>query len=130
MVTEIPPEALLPGDILLLAQGDAVPADCRLITSFSLRINSATITGESLPHACDTAPSTEDAMLHSRNVVLAGTSVVSGEGAAVVFAAGMRTEFGTIAHLSQTETDIPSPPLREIARKLRKWLWRRFGPKG
>ncbi len=118
-LTEVLAEELVPGDILLLAQGDAVPADCRLITSFSLRINSATITGESLPHACQTAPSMEESVLRSRNVVLAGTSVVSGEGEAVVFATGMHTEFGTIAHLSQTESDVPSPLLREIARMSR-----------
>jgi calcium-translocating P-type ATPase len=118
-LSEVLAEELVPGDILLLAQGDAVPADCRLIASFSLRINSATITGESLPHICHTAPSSEEALLHSRNVVLAGTSVVSGEGEGVVFATGMRTEFGTIAHLSQTETDVPSPLLLEIARMSR-----------
>lgn len=118
-LAEVPADELVPGDVLLLGQGDAVPADCRLIASFSLRINSATVTGESLSHACQTAPSTEDSVLHSRNVVLAGTSVVSGEGEAAVFATGMRTEFGTIAHLSQTETDVPSQLLLEIARMSR-----------
>lgn len=118
-LTETLAEELVPGDVLLLGQGDTVPADCRLIAGFSLRINSATITGESMPHACHTAPSGEESVLHSRNVVLAGTSVVSGEGEAVVFATGMRTEFGTIAHLSQTETDVPSPLLLEIARMSR-----------
>ena len=119
VLIEVSAEELVPGDILLLEQGDAVPADCRLIEAFSLRINSATVTGESLPRASQIGPSPEEALMHSRNIVLAGTSVVSGEGVAVVFATGMRTEFGTIAHLSQTEADIASPLQQEIARMSR-----------
>ena len=107
---------LVPGDIVLLEEGNAVPADCRLIEAFGLRVNTATVTGESLPKARNTEPSTEDSPLYAKNVVLAGTSVVSGQARAVVYATGMHTEFGRIAHLTQTAGKDASPLQREIAR--------------
>ena len=55
-----------------------VSFDCRLIEAFGLRVNTATVTGESLPKARDTEPSSEDSPLYAKNVVLAGTSVVWG----------------------------------------------------
>ncbi|HWO99169.1 MAG TPA: cation-transporting P-type ATPase [Methylococcus sp.] len=107
---------LVPGDVILLQEGDSVPADCRLIEAFSLRVNNATVTGESLPQGRDPQPSSEELLLHSRNVLLAGTSLVSGEGKAVVFATGMHTEFGKIAHLTQIAREEVSPLQREIVR--------------
>jgi calcium-translocating P-type ATPase len=107
---------LVPGDVILLQEGDNVPADCRLIEAFSLRVNNATVTGESLPKARDALPCGEEDLLHGRNVLLAGTSVVSGEGRAVVFATGAHTEFGKIAHLTQTVRENLSPLQREIVR--------------
>ncbi len=107
---------LVPGDIVLLQDGDNVPADCRLLEAFSLRVNNATVTGESLPKARDAEPSTEESLEHSRNTLLAGTSVVSGEGKALVFATGMYTEFGKIANLTQTTIKTVSPLQFEIAR--------------
>ena len=107
---------LVPGDAILLQEGDNVPADCRLLEAFSLRVNNATVTGESLPQARDAEPSAEENLEHSRNTLLAGTSVVSGEGRAVVFATGMHTEFGKIAHLTQTAVKTVSPLQLEIVR--------------
>ncbi|MGB9130645.1 MAG: cation-transporting P-type ATPase, partial [Thiobacillus sp.] len=107
---------LVPGDIVLLEEGNFVPADCRLIEAFGLRVNSATITGESLPKAFNAEPHQEVSPLAARNIVLAGTSVVSGQARAVVYATGMRTEFGRIAHLTQTAGAAVSPLQREIAR--------------
>lgn len=107
---------LVPGDIILLQEGDNVPADCRLLEAFSLRVNNATVTGESRPQARDALPSSEEHLEHSRNTLLAGTSVVSGEGRALVFATGMHTEFGKIAHLTQTVSKTRSPLQREIER--------------
>ncbi len=107
---------LVPGDVLVLQEGDNVPADCRLLEAFSLRVNNATVTGESLPQARDALPSNEESLDRSRNTLLAGTSVVSGEGRALVFATGMHTEFGKIAHLTQTVVKTNSPLQREIAR--------------
>jgi calcium-translocating P-type ATPase len=119
-VERIPATRVVPGDVVLLAEGDIVPADCRVIEAFGLRVNTATITGESLPKARSAAPSAEQATLFAKNVVLAGTSLVSGQARAVVYATGMRTEFGRIAHLTQTAGESRSPLQREIARL--SWL--------
>jgi sodium/potassium-transporting ATPase subunit alpha len=107
---------LVPGDIVLLQEGDNVPADCRLLETFALRVNNATVTGESLPKGCDALPSPAEDILNSRNVLLAGTTIVSGEGRALVFATGMHTEFGKIAHLTQTAGEVLSPLQKEIIR--------------
>ena len=107
---------LVPGDVILLQEGDNVPADCRLLEAFLLRVNNATVTGESKPQARDSEPSAEEILEHSRNTLLAGTSIVSGEGRAVVFATGMHTEFGKIAHLTQTAVKSVSPLQLEIGR--------------
>ncbi len=109
-------EQLVPGDILYLKQGDRVPADCRLIEATGVRVNNATVTGESLPQARSAEPSAEEDVLHGRNLVLAGTVLISGEARAVVFATGMHTEFGKIAHLTQAAGEVVSPLQREIAR--------------
>jgi len=107
---------LVPGDIVLLEEGSLVPADCRLVEAFALRVNTATVTGESLPKARNTDPSTEESPLFAKNIALAGTSVVSGQARAVVYATGMHTDFGRIAHLTQTVGEPSSPLQREIAR--------------
>ncbi|MGZ5052876.1 MAG: cation-translocating P-type ATPase, partial [Methylobacter sp.] len=107
---------LVPGDVILLQEGDNVPADCRLLEAFSLRVNNATVTGESMPKTRDAEPCSEEDMLHGRNTLLAGTSIVSGDGRAVVFATGMYTEFGKIAHLTQTAGESTSPLQKEIVR--------------
>ncbi len=109
-------EQLVPGDIIQLGEGDKVPADCRLVEAFGVRVNNATVTGESLPKARDTAPATEEDMLAARNILLAGTALVAGEAKAVVFATGMRTEFGKIAHMTQRAREELSPLQREIRR--------------
>ena len=113
---ELPAERLVPSDLILLAQGDNVPADCRLIEAVAVRVNNATLTGESFPQPRDAAPCTEESPAHSRYPLLAGTSVVAGRGKAVVFATGMQhTEFGGIAHRTQTGGEDESPLRREIA---------------
>ncbi|MBZ0091946.1 MAG: cation-transporting P-type ATPase [Sulfuricellaceae bacterium] len=115
-VERLAAEQLLPGDIWLLQEGDKVPADCRLIEAYGVRVNNATVTGESLPKARHAQPCTEEEALQARNILLAGTSVVSGEGRAVVFATGKNTEFGRIAHLTQSAVSVVSPLQQEIAR--------------
>ena len=115
-ITETLATGLVPGDIVLLDEGSLVPADCRLVEAFALRVNTATVTGESLPKARNTEPSIDESPLFAKNIALAGTSVVSGQARAVVYATGMRTEFGRIAHLTQTAGEASSPLQREIAR--------------
>ena len=110
-----PAAELVPGDVIALEAGDIAPADCRLIEAFSVRVNNATVTGESLPLVREAGPCGCEDALHSTNVVLAGTTVVSGDARAVVFATGMQTEFGKIAHLTQTTREMSFPLQREIA---------------
>lgn len=114
VVAQIQITELVPGDVILLQEGDSVPADCRLIESYGVRVNTATVTGEPLPKARHASPSHEEDLMHGSNIVLAGTSVVSGEGKAVAFATGMNTEFGKIAHLTQAPGERLSPLQREI----------------
>lgn len=107
---------LVPGDVVVLQEGDNVPADCRVIEAFSLRVNNATVTGESMPQARNALACPEEDLLHGMNTLLAGTSIVSGEAKAVVFATGMHSEFGKIAHLTQTTIQTISPLQLEIVR--------------
>jgi len=115
-IVQLSAAELVPGDVVLLDEGDSVPADCRVIEALGLRVNTATVTGESLPKARSAEPDGEESALFARNIVLAGTEVVSGQARAVVFATGMRTEFGRIARLTQVAGDTGSPLQREIAR--------------
>jgi calcium-translocating P-type ATPase len=115
-VHRAPAEALVPGDVILLDGGEDVPADCRLIEAFGVRVNNATVTGESVPQLRDANPNRGEDLSHSRNILLAGTSVVAGQARAVVFATGMQTAFGRIAQLTQAPRQALSPLQREIAR--------------
>jgi sodium/potassium-transporting ATPase subunit alpha len=112
---ELPASELVPGDVIRIHDGDSVPADCRLIEAFGVQVNSAAITGESLPVARDAGPNEEHELTSSSNILLAGTALVAGNGRAVVFATGMRTALGEIAHLTQTAGATLSPLQREVA---------------
>ncbi len=114
-ISQLLVEQLVPGDIVLLEQGDNIPADCRLVEAFGVRVNNATVTGESLPQARDAGPSEAEEIIRGRNILLAGTSMVAGQAKAVVFATGMHTEFGKIAGLTQTGGEVASPLRKEIA---------------
>jgi len=114
-VFKLDTDQLVPGDVLLLKEGSSVPADCRLIEAFAVKVNMAILTGESIPQPRDASPSNEENLLQSGNILLAGTSIVAGRGKAVVFATGMQTEFGRIAHLTQASGDAASPLHKEIA---------------
>jgi len=115
-VRQVPAAELVPGDVILLEAGDILPADCRLVEAFSVRVNNATVTGESLPASRDAEPCDQPEPMHSRNTLLAGTSLVSGEAKALVFATGSHSAFGKIAHLTQTTADTISPLQIEIIR--------------
>ena len=113
---DINADALVPGDIIALRGGDGVPADCRLLESFGVQVNNSSITGESLPLARDAARAGDDDLIHSVNVLLAGTTLLMGDGQALVFATGNHTEIGKIAHLTQQERGVATPLQIEIAR--------------
>jgi magnesium-transporting ATPase (P-type) len=111
-------EDLVIGDIILLAEGDKISADARLVESSDLQVNQSTLTGESNP-----VRKMKDAVLRddltraeTPNLIFAGTSVSEGNGKAVVIAIGMGTEFGKIANLTQSMVEVPSPLQKELDR--------------
>ena len=112
----IPAEEVVPGDILVVAEGDAVTADARLVREASLTVAEAALTGESEPVLKDVAALRETAPLGDRiNMVFSGTAVTRGRGRAVVTGTGMATEIGRIATLLGTTQEEATPLQREIA---------------
>jgi len=109
---------VVPGDVVVLAEGDNIPADARLVESYGLRTNNSTLTGEAVPARKIADASIQDGLseVERPNLVFAGTSVVSGTGKAVVFATGMSTQFGRIARLTQAVREGPSPLQKELVR--------------
>ncbi len=116
--SEIDAAELVPGDLVLLCEGDKVPADARVIQASRLTVNNAPLTGESESRLLSDAAS-EKELLESENLVFAGTLVVSGSGQAVVFATGMATEFGKIAQITGKVVEEISPLRLEITRVTR-----------
>ncbi|WP_353684226.1 cation-transporting P-type ATPase [Thermodesulfovibrio sp. 3907-1M] len=112
---EIAAKDIVPGDLIILSEGDKVPADSRVIESNFLTVNNAPLTGESQPVTLTHEPLQEE-LIESKNIAFAGATVVSGNGRAVVFATGMNTEFGRIAHLTETVQIQETPLQKEIAR--------------
>ncbi|MDI6745033.1 MAG: cation-transporting P-type ATPase [Thermodesulfovibrionales bacterium] len=115
---EIYARAVVHGDVILLSEGDKVPADARLIEASGLRVNNAPLTGESEP-MLRRHEAYEGEFIESHNIVFAGTAVVSGSGRAVSFATGMQTEFGRIAHLTGAVEAGLSPLQKEIVKATR-----------
>ena len=112
----IPTRDIVPGDLLVLAEGDTVGADARLLAVANLVIAEAALTGESEAVTKQAAPLSGRVGTGDRtNMVFGGTAVTRGTGRAVVTATGMGTETGRIARLlSETESE-PTPLQREIA---------------
>ncbi|WP_447980633.1 cation-translocating P-type ATPase [Candidatus Nitrospira bockiana] len=108
-------DVLVPGDLLLLEEGEQVPADARLISATGLRIDLSALTGEAIPKRRSLEPGEGATVLEQSHLVFAGTTVVSGRGRALVYATGMRTEFGKIAGLTTGVARTLSPLQREIA---------------
>ncbi|MDI6729458.1 MAG: cation-transporting P-type ATPase, partial [Thermodesulfovibrionales bacterium] len=115
---EIPAREIVPGDLIVLSEGDKIPADSRLIDTTSLMVNNAPLTGESEPVPLQHEPC-DGELIESRNIAFAGTTVVSGSGKAIAFATGMRTEFGRIAHLTSAVEAGPTPLQKEIVKVTR-----------
>ncbi len=109
-------EDLVPGDIILLGEGDSISADCRLVSSAELRCDQSTLTGESRPVAKTITTFQQEGMSFTEmpDIVFAGTHVAAGTGKAVVFATGMDTEFGKIANLTQEVGEELSPLQKEM----------------
>ena len=119
--TQVATSNLVPGDILVLAEGDNIPADARVVEEYGLRANNAVLTGEAVParKIADASLSDGISEVERPNLVFAGTSVVSGTGKAVVYATGMLTQFGRIVRLTQAVREEPSRLQHEMARLTR-----------
>jgi len=118
----IPSRELVPGDILLIEEGDAISADGRLIDVTSLQMAEAALTGESHPVTKNIAVIDDDSGLGDRtNMVFSGTVATFGRGRAVVTATGMATEMGKIAGLMQATPEEKTPlalEIEDVGRKL------------
>ncbi len=114
---EIPAEELVVGDIVILEEGRTVPADLRLIKSFSLKTDESSLTGESLPVEKDpTIVLSEEGGVGDRvNEVFMSTPVVYGHGEGVVIATGMNTEIGKIASMLSNEREEETPLQKKLA---------------
>jgi len=125
----IPSSAVVPGDMLVLAEGDNIPADARVTEEYGLRTNNATLTGEAIPARKTADPSYQTGIseLDQPNLIFAGTSIASGTGRAVVTAIGMSTQFGRIAHLTQAITEEPTPFQKELNRLSKFTAWIALG---
>jgi magnesium-transporting ATPase (P-type) len=112
---------LVPGDVIVLAEGDQISADSRLVEDNDFRVDQSVLTGESRPaHKTKEVGLRDDlGRAEQPNLIFAGTSVASGAGKAVVFATGMETEFGKIADLTQSMVEVPSPLQVEMGRVTR-----------
>ncbi|MFX0184241.1 MAG: cation-translocating P-type ATPase, partial [Candidatus Hodarchaeota archaeon] len=122
---EIDTEEVVPGDIIKLTQGDKIPADSRLIKSVSLRVNEASLTGESVPvNKFETGETTlkEDTPIAERkNMVYNGTFITFGSGQALVVNTGGRTEFGKIS-IELGELDTGEIPIRSKVNVIGNYL--------
>jgi Ca2+-transporting ATPase len=107
---------LVPGDVVLVASGDKVPADLRLLVVRNLQVEEAALTGESVPTQKAVAPTAPDAALGDRRSMLfGGTLVTYGTGSAVVVETGARTELGRISQLLRETTDLETPLTRALS---------------
>lgn len=115
--TEVDSRTLVPGDIIFLDAGSSIPADARILESFSLKVNSFVFTGESKPRKRSADPMSTpcSSPANADNCVFLGESVASGEARAVIIGIGVNTELGHLATLTQTIADEATPLQRKMA---------------
>jgi calcium-translocating P-type ATPase len=110
---------LVPGDVLVVAEGDRICADARLLSG-AIEVDMSTLTGESQPvYRSAEFADVRGPLLEARELVFSGTTCVGGEAEAVAFATGMRTELGRIAALSERVAHEESP----LERQVRRMAW-------
>lgn len=118
----VPDREVVPGDIVVLREGEKVPADLRVITTQNLTIDEASLTGESTPVHKISAPihGHEISPAEQKNMAFKGTTIVAGHGTAVVVATGIATEIGKIAEeISEIDTEIPlKANIRNLSRAI------------
>jgi len=113
----VPAAELVPGDLVLIEEGDTIPADARVVESTALQTAEASLTGESLPVSKDANAISGDVAIGDRsNMLFSGTAATYGRGLAVVTATGMRTEMGRIAGMLRDAPAEATPLQRELDR--------------
>ena len=124
-LTVLKSEELAPGDVIHLEAGDAVPADARVLTGASLKVEEAALTGESVPVEKSDAPLAGDdvPLGDRRNMLYMGSTVVYGRGVAVVCGTGMDTEMGKIAGALTQAQDEATPLQKRLASLSRTLTW-------
>ncbi len=124
-VTKVSAEDLVPGDLVLLEEGDSIPADGRLIETNSMRTMEAALTGESLPVGKTIDPISESkvAVGDRKNMVFMGTALNSGRGAMIVTTTGLKTELGEIADLLTKVETGETPLQRRLAQLGNVLFW-------
>ncbi|WP_408954366.1 calcium-transporting P-type ATPase, PMR1-type [Natroniella sp. ANB-PHB2] len=121
-IEKIPSQELVPGDIILVEMGDKIPADARIIKESNLKINEASLTGESMAVKKEnTTLEGKVAVGDRKNMIHMGTVVTKGRTEAVVTATGIDTEMGKIADLLK-ESEDSKTPLQERLNDLGQWL--------
>jgi Ca2+-transporting ATPase len=116
-LARIPSADLVRGDLMVLGEGDSVGADARLVETAALRVQEASLTGESHAVLKDAQTLAEPAPLGDRlDMVFKGTAVVQGTARAVVTATGMATEMGSIAGMLDATHEPPTPLQKEVSR--------------
>ncbi len=115
-------EDMVPGDVVLIEEGDLISADARLINATELQVDQSTLTGESSPahKIAETIKIKDTNDFEFTNMIFAGTTASKGDGKAVVINIGMDTEFGKIAHLSQSMKEEKSPLQKELDKLTRQ----------
>lgn len=113
-VIKINADELVPGDIIILEEGDKIAADAVLLEANELYINTASLNGESKPSKRELKLSNASRAIDAKNMVYAGTNVVSGDGEAIVVATAMATEFGKIATLTSNIQKGLTPLEKEV----------------
>jgi len=125
---EIPSENITPGDIILLEAGDIVPGDGRIIEANQLKCDESSLTGESLPSEKNSEDlSAETALGDQHNMVFKGTSVVNGNGKAIITGIAEHTQLGTITSLVEKSEDKKTPLDQKINSLSKKLIWITLG---
>ncbi|MHC4591242.1 MAG: cation-translocating P-type ATPase [Planctomycetota bacterium] len=128
----IPAADVVPGDLVVLQEGDAVPADGRVVESAELQLAEAPLTGESMPvsKGVEALADADTALGDRTNMVFKGTNVVSGNGTALVVGTGMNTEIGHVSELVSAAEDVETPLEKRLAKMGRRLIFFCLGVAG